>query len=383
MTLPGSNTNVGIACEAWKNARTTLCVDRSSSGITKYNNVLSMANPTTGTAESPTGAGELVLGALLTNGQTPSAAGTNYTLIDNSVACSVSGSPCLYPEYWIQTSATSTNFPYTLSSDSWEDLGAAYLPNSASPGVSPNSMFTNFEGSNGVAPTASTMAATSSGFGAEVSGNWTCTNTHTDITFATAAQLSNLITSQWVNGTLYNGSGSTGFKYATGSTGDGCAYTFPAGVTAASIGFWTEWTIPNNDSNGHDYSMVTLENGGGNDYFVMQLNPTGTSMNLRGECKFAGTSSYTASVNTLYWVTMTMQTNAGSCTPGTNCALDTITIYSSSGAQLAQNTCSSESCNNPIGVLIVGNTGAETQASGDAIYFDDLVLNIVSTSVGP
>jgi hypothetical protein len=373
LTTGSSDDGFGLTCSAWKNARTTSVVD-SALWLNK-NQGSSATNPTAGTSTSPTGGGELIFGEL--NTSTTPTAGANYTLQSGMSAITV------WAEYWAQVASTSTNCPYTAAASIYSIYCMAFLPNTASAGVTPATMFINFEGTNTVAPTAASIASTSFGFAADQSGRWTCTNTHTDITYATAAQLSNMISSQFVNGTTYTGSGSTGFKYATGSNGDGCKFVFDIGLNAASVGFWTEWTIPNNDSASNAYSMVTLSNAGGNDYFVMQLQPSGTVMQLRGECKFATTANFTATLNTLYWITMTMQTNPGACTPGTNCALNTFTIYNSSGVQQAQHTCSSESGNNPVGTLIVGNTGAETQSSGDAIYFDDLVMNVSSTSVGP
>ena len=115
---------VGIACESWKPSTAgSFLLDtafiQQQDGTT--------ANPTTGSAKTPSLANELVLGNLLTSTSTPTA-GTNFTLVD-----SVPGGPNVFPQYWIQSTATSTNAPYVMGSDAWTDQMAAFFFSSATP----------------------------------------------------------------------------------------------------------------------------------------------------------------------------------------------------------------------------------------------------------
>ena len=105
-----------MACQAWKPASAgTFTVDsafvQSQNGTT--------ANPTTGTAKTPAYANELVIG-LTTHASSSATAGSGFTLIDQSASTAV------FPEYWIQTTATSTNAPFTAAADAWIDQMAAF-----------------------------------------------------------------------------------------------------------------------------------------------------------------------------------------------------------------------------------------------------------------
>jgi RHS repeat-associated protein len=113
-----------ISVQAWKGASKNSVLDASS--ITQQQTSVSgtMANANCGTAQSPVGSGELIIAYLVPDGDFSVTAGTNYTLID------VPNSPDnpAFPEYWIQSSAQSTNGPFTSAADDFTEGCAAFRP---------------------------------------------------------------------------------------------------------------------------------------------------------------------------------------------------------------------------------------------------------------
>ena len=114
----GANNYQAMACQSWTGAATSSPLDTTMS---EQRDGTSAANPTTGSTITPTGAGELIIGALMTSAHIPTA-GTNYVLTDGALVSYV------WPEYWVQTTATATNAPYTNSTDRWTDQMAAFKP---------------------------------------------------------------------------------------------------------------------------------------------------------------------------------------------------------------------------------------------------------------
>jgi hypothetical protein len=90
-------------------------------GMTQYQTKTGTANPNSGNNLMPNYANELIIGFMFSLNQTATA-GANYALLDASI-------PFLtFPEYWIQTTPTATNAPYTMSSDTWvEQMVGFYL----------------------------------------------------------------------------------------------------------------------------------------------------------------------------------------------------------------------------------------------------------------
>lgn len=358
-TVGGSAvTHLSMHCDPFKNTRTTLAVD--SGAINMFQFQAAQTNANSGSAASPGQNGEVILCIADLNTTTPTA-GSGYTLSGNMAD---EGG---FSEYSIQTTATATNCPWTNGSDAWQDTSTAIIPVGGSAGISPLSgTITTFEGTNTVAPTTTTIAATTKGIHGTSSSEWVCTNTHTDLTYATAGQLSNFLTNKWANGTNSNGSGSTGFQYATGSNGDGCTLTFSGSFTTLSVGFWMRWDLVNADSASNSYSMLDITNGGGSDFANIQLQPTGTQMQMRLECKSGVSSNLIVTTATTYWVTWSATTNGGT---------DSIRVYDTSGSQLLSSSCAAQAGSHPLNVVIIGNVGAESQTAGKNIWFDDLVID--------
>ena len=121
----GANNYQAMACQSWTGAATSSPQDTT---MTKQQDKSSTANPTTGSTITPAAAGELIIGCLTSSAHVPTA-GTNYSLTDSATITYV------WPEYWIQTTATATNAPYTNSSDKWTDQMVAFKPASDPPPV--------------------------------------------------------------------------------------------------------------------------------------------------------------------------------------------------------------------------------------------------------
>jgi hypothetical protein len=129
LTITWSESISYAACsfEAWKGAATSSVLDSSFS---QQQDATATANPTTGSNQPPSAAGELIIAATGYNADTPTA-GASYTLIDGN------NSTLYYPEYWIQTTATATNGPFTAASDDWTDQMAAFKASGAAPTCTP------------------------------------------------------------------------------------------------------------------------------------------------------------------------------------------------------------------------------------------------------
>jgi len=122
LTTTVSEPYAAISCQAWKGAATSSALD--SPFVQQQNGTT--ANPTTGSTQTPAGNGEVVISALVEATQENPTAGTNYTRI------AANNSSLLFAEYWIQTTATATNAPWTQTAVAWTDQMAAFKAASSS-----------------------------------------------------------------------------------------------------------------------------------------------------------------------------------------------------------------------------------------------------------
>ena len=123
----GATNYQAMACQSWTGVGTSSPQDTT---MTEQQDGSSTANPTAGSTMPPAAAGELIIGNVATSAYVPTA-GTYYTLTDSA------STTYLWPEYWIQTTATATNAPYTNSSDKWTDQMVAFKPASSLTVVAP------------------------------------------------------------------------------------------------------------------------------------------------------------------------------------------------------------------------------------------------------
>jgi hypothetical protein len=110
ITIPTSGGTVGLYAQAWKGASTTSPLDSTFSSSFYQAQTGSVANANCGTVRTPSAANELILSSGVFDTVTPSA-GANYTFANTT--------DFLYTQYWIQTSATSTNGAFVSAPDDW------------------------------------------------------------------------------------------------------------------------------------------------------------------------------------------------------------------------------------------------------------------------
>lgn len=123
ITATFASSESSMSCEAWKPSSTPATFTLDSTAVLINNEQSAVANPTAGTAVTPAHSNELILGYLTTNETYPvTAYGTNYTGVD----ADTTGNGVAYPEYWIQTTATAANSPYTEAADVWVDQQAGF-----------------------------------------------------------------------------------------------------------------------------------------------------------------------------------------------------------------------------------------------------------------
>jgi hypothetical protein len=119
LTSSQSTQYMAIACQAWKGAAPSNSLDSS---FVQLQDAVNTPNPTTGPNKTPAVNGELVIAAVGLNNPGSPTAGANYTLIDGA------STTLWWPEYWVQTTATSTAGNYTWPSDDFTDMMAAFKP---------------------------------------------------------------------------------------------------------------------------------------------------------------------------------------------------------------------------------------------------------------
>jgi len=127
ITLQFSSAHGGAAmsCQAWKNAKTSTGLDTGTAnpGNTAAGGTTS-TNPTSGNFQT-TANGDLIIGVMVNGGVATPTAG-NGTLIDTIA------NEAMYPEYYVQTTASSsTTLTYTAASDVWGEIWGS-LPNNGS-----------------------------------------------------------------------------------------------------------------------------------------------------------------------------------------------------------------------------------------------------------
>jgi len=325
VTVSGfTSSNSQIACEEVKGTRATYTVD--SNVIASLAG--SGANPNSGTTITPTSNNEIVFSGLY-RAATPTA-GTNFTLID--------GSGSLWPEYWIQTTATATNGPFTVSASYNAVAMTAFARNAG--GSCSETMIFDWSGAvNTTAVSTTNLAASTHGGAAQANADgvanppgWNAAGS--GITFTTNSlaysPLANSRTCPFYSG-LADGSGLTcvhcGLQFATSTgAGTGGGYYFQSNQPNASL-----WACVATDTPvSHNGTIDVLAISGGDngidnpDYVNLQMNSNGATTNFALEHLGGGATVYSTTQwaqNTKYGIRMTYK-QAG---------LHTIEIYNGCG----------------------------------------------------
>lgn len=384
-----------IACDAYKGASTTLPLDHSFV-LSSNSGASSTANPTAGSAVIPSNAGEVInCGMANINASTPTA-GTNYTLGTRRTGTNITSTP----EFWIQTTATSTNCPYTQVSDVWDDLGVGILNAGATAsGYAPfPSFFIPLTGiTTGTVPTAgSTYSGNMNGATATVNpglGTWAaCTNTDTVLTISSAFTPPSLLTPFYLNGALQSGNSGLVLDEATKTpTGtDSCTFNFSSNPaqTVSESGYF-EITVPNTDTS-TQYPFNQLQ--GVTNRCTPHITGDGTHLYVGVETN--GTNGFTApfgpQITSSTWFGYEIVFSSTACT---------IHVYNTSGAELANspiaclstgtigsaNVCGTG--NNGTGSAVLwtgaqpngieyGNSGAEAQTTGFNLLFSNVIVDM-------
>ena len=374
MAVSASTDVISVGCSAYMNARTTRALDGAFWLL--EDQTASTSNPSAGAVISPTGDGELVFGNLVPSTVTPTA-GTNYTLISQIT----SGINLMYPEYWPQTTATSTNCPYVESAGTWDDLCLAFLPASASPGVTPfQGLFTNFAGlTNDSVPTVASL--NSSTYSNQIY-SWDTSNiTHSALKATNSTGPTNsLLTPIWVGGVQQTGSGGMDLHYTTGRGGDYLLLT-PAGVpTQAWLRYDFQTTLPQNDpwNNWYDQPSVQVNTSGGSGGVGPSIIANGSAIYVQLECYNAQTGTPTYSTNDSSPVSLP---HAGAIAVSANTQYSfvvyasattgsgTLNVYDSGGTQVGSISCSlGKLTSTGIGASI-GVPGSETESTGHDFWW--------------
>jgi len=135
----GAQPYMAMACQSWTGVATSAPQDTS---MTEALDGVSAGNAAAGQLLTPAVPGELVIGNLVTATQVPTA-GANYSLTDSATTSH------LWPEYWVQTTATATNAPYTNSADNWSEQMVAFIPLGSTVPPPPAPAITSADGASG------------------------------------------------------------------------------------------------------------------------------------------------------------------------------------------------------------------------------------------
>jgi len=231
LTTTQSRPYEAISCQAWKGVAGANSLD---TGFSQLQDAVSAPNPTTGSNKTPSANGELILSAAaLINAGTPTP-GSNYSLIDGATQTR------WWPEYWIQTTATSTAGNYTWPTDTWTDMMAAFLPKTSGDyTITANPASVNVaQGSQGTSTIATTI---SGGFNNAISLSTSGVPNGTTVTFSP-------------NPIAAPGNGSSTMTISVGA--NTAVGTYPITVTGSGGGVQHTTTVTLTVTAGPDYTIT-------------------------------------------------------------------------------------------------------------------------------
>lgn len=207
-------------------------------------------------------------------------------------------------------------------------------------------------------------------------GTWSLADATTALTGTTAANpcTKNYSTFQLGATNWIGNESATQLLYTTVTGGSEVQYTFPTPITGSvSWGGCIYTNIPQNETAGHRYSLTTIETTTtGNDYADPQIRTTGTTLDLYLECPAATQSSTDIVLGTspqAYWYTVYATT--GGTGHNHQLAIYTADTNTQVGTTL---TCVSETGPYNWAQLFVGDTGSETEGTGNSIIVGPTVI---------
>lgn len=120
---------MGIACQAWKGTPASFTLDGGAVNLFRS---ATAANPTSGTAASPTNANEVIVCQLVR--ATAATTSNSGAWLPSGTLTGVTETIAQYFQYMIQTTATSENCPYTSASAAFTDTQVALINASSTGG---------------------------------------------------------------------------------------------------------------------------------------------------------------------------------------------------------------------------------------------------------
>lgn len=300
ITTQGSTSGLVLTCVALKGPPTTNALDGGA--VTQFNPPSSAGgvgvtstNPNSGTAHTPTNAGETIYCGMANIGPTTPTAGTNYALLTSALQ-----SIELWPAYWIQTTATSTNCPYTAASDTWIDASMAIMnAGAATGGVTPfTGFYADLHGNtNGTAVSAANLF---SGSNSSVFDAVTCANLST-AAYTNTSNITNRLSPIWVNGVSYAGSTGLAFTHNGSLTTENCKVQLWVNQTGfAELGFTISQTGYTNNINGDLCDVASIAGSAAGDDVTPQYiyNSTTGTMWVRMELTNGATTLTSTGIDT-------------------------------------------------------------------------------------
>ncbi len=371
LTYTVAGAHARMSCLEIKNTPISYALDSSFLA----SQALTATNPTSGTTLTPYLANEFLYALLEEDGGTTTA-GTNYTFLDTQTATT---SAQLLPQYWLQTTATATNAPYSNASaaDYSDQMSSFGKQQTGTCGVS--TIIDWGGGTNGNVPAAADLyngthgdahqpnadRAAETAYGSNAPGTWVASNTGLKYNTTAYAPLVNT-----VNCPFYVGSGTTtaavGVDMPTSVTGvGGDSLTFDTNATTVTAGTCMETTAPTTASATTD--VFTLGRGDNSDYANVQWNTNGTVGTWALEAKSGGTVSSTFNwvSNTWYWIQLTYVGVTGS---------HALKVYSFTGSKctgtstLMGTVTSASAAVGPPNTLNILQANANTYATGHDFY---------------
>jgi hypothetical protein len=354
----------GISCQTYKNINSTAFTDPAIGQVSTGTST----NPTSGSAQTPTAAKELISGFMGNLSVTPTA-GTNYTRIGNvALPDSLQN---LWPEYWIQTTATATNSPYTAASDTWEDFTTAFMPAGQAGGVIPfGGNYTDLAGeTNGTTVSATNLAT---GGKSAFPGGWG--GTFGGGVYNTTVSPPSRTHSIWTSGKNSTSNTGVAIDHISTATESFNWDTIQAGPSteAPSLSFFFKTTYTANSvGNLCDFAQISGASGG--DGVNLQVGYDATAhlaMHMEVTNGTTQVSPWIGSLspNTWYWVTMQLAHSGN----------HELTVYGFSGGSWSLIGTSTFPVTTPPSTNInfqVGNQGSCGDPSGTHVYYADIQMD--------
>lgn len=309
LTYSAARTGGQMACKELKGAATSYALDSTVSASRHTTGT----NANAGTTMTPLGNGRFINATASFDSATTPTAGTNFTLLD--------GASVLWPEYWIQTTATATTGPFTSSNLGYAVALSAFAP--AYSGTCDTSVVLDYHGGTpGNAVNTTTLNGTSGNSyqdGAQRGGNvqpnsdrnydgiantnapgWTVGGTSANLTYVSDSAVPFATT---LNCPSYSGTANSGtvlrWTTANGVTGN-ATYFFPMPTPssiAVGLCFWSDYSATDTFIN--DTWVLRA----GNDYVNMILDNVGSGVRVSIEAPGGGSGTYTLpNPSSKYWL---------------------------------------------------------------------------------